>query len=151
VVRDWHQRVDNWCHCDGLASLYSWILASRAREVYPDLKAWNRAEDAWQRRISIVSLIHYSGKNAVFFPLERTLPLVTACLDDERVVVQKAVGWVLRELGNVHPDELQAYLEKHLATLQPVALTRAIERWSPAAKASIRARRAATASRRASR
>jgi 3-methyladenine DNA glycosylase AlkD len=143
VMRHWHERVDNWCHCDGLASLYSWILASRPGEVYPELQTWNGEQDAWLRRISIVSLIHYSGKNAVFFPLEHTLPLITACLDDDRAVVQKAVGWVLRELGNVYPTELRTYLETHLTRLRPIALTRAIERWSPAAKAEMRAVRAA--------
>ena len=148
VVRHWPKRVDNWCHCDGLSSLYSWILA-REPAVYPQLKLWNRAPDVWLRRISIVSLIHYSGKNAVFLPLERALPLVTACLDDEREQVQKAVGWVLRELGNAYPNELRAYLEKHAATIRPVALSRAIERLDPAAKAELRALRAATASPRA--
>jgi 3-methyladenine DNA glycosylase AlkD len=71
VVRRWPERVDNWCHCDGLSSLYSWILASDGGEVYGQLEVWNRAEDEWLRRISIVSLIHYSGKNAVFMPLDR--------------------------------------------------------------------------------
>ena len=118
VVRHWPERVDNWCHCDGLSSLYSWILA-REPAVYPQLKLWNRAPDVWLRRISIVSLIHYSGKNAVFLPLERALPLVTACLDDEREQVQKAVGWVLRELGNAYPNELRAYLEKHAGHAPP--------------------------------
>ena len=70
-----------------------------------------RSRHLWLRRISIVSLIHYSGKNAVFLPLERALPLVAACLDDEREQVQKAVGWVLREPGNAYPNELRASLK----------------------------------------
>jgi 3-methyladenine DNA glycosylase AlkD len=143
VVRPWHERVDNWCHADGLSSLYSWILASDPAQVYPQLEVWNRSEDQWLRRISIVSLIHYSGKNAVFMPLDRVLPLVTRCLADEREYVQKAVGWVLRELGHAYPDEVRAYLEEHLATISAVAFTRAIERRSPGAKAELRALRAA--------
>ncbi len=143
VVRHWHRRVDNWCHCDGLSSLYSWILASDPAEVYPQLEVWNRAADQWLRRISIVSLIHYSGKNAVFMPLDRVLPLVTTCLEDERQHVQKAVGWVLRELGHAHPDEVRAYLEEHIATISAVAFRRAVERRSPGVKAELRALREA--------
>jgi 3-methyladenine DNA glycosylase AlkD len=143
VVRHWHERVDNWCHCDGLSSLYSWILASEPAEVYPQLEAWNRTEDQWLRRISLVSLIHYSGKNAVFMPLDRVLPLVTTCLADEREYVQKAVGWVLRELGRAYPSEVRTYLEEHLATISAVAFRRAIERCSPSAKAELRALREA--------
>ena len=96
--------------------------------MYGQLEVWNRAEDQWLRRISIVSLVHYSGKNAVFMPLERVLPLVTACLDDEREYVQKAVGWVLREMGRVYPDAVRRYLEDHAQSIAALAVRRAIER-----------------------
>lgn len=143
VVRRWHERVDNWCHADGLSSLYSWILASEPGEVYPQLDAWNRTADQWLRRISIVSLIHYSGKNAVFMPPDRVLPLVTRCLADEREYVQNAVGWVLREMGHAYPSEVRTYLEEHIATISAVAFRRAIERTRPDAKAELRALREA--------
>ncbi len=146
VVRHWHGRVDNWCHSDGLASLYSWILASDPDEVYPQLVEWNRAGNQWLRRISIVSLIHYSGKNAVFMPLDRALPLVTTCLGDEREYVQKAVGWVLREMGQTYPDEVRAYIEAHITAISAVALSRAVERRSPSVKAELRALREAARS-----
>jgi 3-methyladenine DNA glycosylase AlkD len=138
VVRHWHQRVDNWCHCDGLSSLYSWILASEPAEVYAQLEAWNRTADQWLRRISIVSLIHYSGKNAVFMPLDRVLPLVTRCLADEREYVQSAVGWVLREMGHAYPGEVRTYLEEHITTISAAAFRRAIERRTPEVKAELR-------------
>ena len=125
VVRGWTERVDNWCHADGLASLYSWILASDPDAVYPQLGKWNRAEDQWQRRISLVSLIHCSGKKAAFVPLDRVLPLVTACLSDERQYVQNAVGWVLREMARAHPREIRAYIDGHNTAMSPVALRRA--------------------------
>jgi 3-methyladenine DNA glycosylase AlkD len=125
VVRTWHERVDNWCHSDGLSSLYSWILASEPDAVYPQLEAWNRMDDQWLRRISLVSLIHYSGKNAVFVPVDRALPLITTCLKDERVYVQKAVGWVLREMGRAYPEEVRVYIDEHIATISAVALRRA--------------------------
>jgi 3-methyladenine DNA glycosylase AlkD len=125
VVRNWTERVDNWCHADGLSALYSWILASEPDAIYPQLRKWNRAEDQWLRRISLVSLIHYSGKNAVFVPLDRALPLVTACLPDEREYVQRAVGWVLREMRQAHPEEVGAYIDTHGTAMSPVALRRA--------------------------
>lgn len=120
-----------------MSSLYSWILAKDPDAVYPQLKKWNHAEDEWLRRISLVSLIHYSGKNAVFVPLDRALPLVTTCLRDEREYVQKAVGWVLREMGHVYPDAVNAYIRKNITTITAVALRRAVERSSPAAKAEL--------------
>ena len=58
VVRHWPGRVDPWCHCDGLSSLYSWILAREPVAVYPQLWLWNRGPGVWLRRLSIVRVIH---------------------------------------------------------------------------------------------
>lgn len=54
----WIDRVDNWAHADDLARVYSWALAADHDQVYPSLVAWNRLDQEWHRRVSIVSLIH---------------------------------------------------------------------------------------------
>ena len=130
VVRQWSERVDNWCHSDGLSAIYSRILESYPAEVYPQLIAWNQAEGEWLRRMSLVSLIHYSGKHAVFLSPKKVLPLVSNCLDDQRYYVQTAVGWVLREMGNAYNNEITKYLETHAQRLSTPAFSRAIERQS---------------------
>ena len=129
VVRQWSNRIDNWCHSDGLSAIYSRILESSPAEVYPQLISWNNSESEWLRRISLVSLIHYSGKNAVFLPPEKVLPLVSNCLDDHRYYVQTAVGWVLREMGQVYGDEIIKYVESHAGRMSSPAFSRAIERY----------------------
>lgn len=131
VVRPWSERVENWCHSDGLSAIYSRILESYPKEVYPQLVSWNHSESEWLRRISLVSLIHYSGKNAVFLPPKKVLPLVSNCLDDQRYYVQTAVGWVLREMGNVYQSEIAKYLEINAAKMGAPAFSRAIEKYAP--------------------
>jgi 3-methyladenine DNA glycosylase AlkD len=146
VARRWSERVDNWCHADGLAGLYSRALAAYPDEVYPALQAWNAAESEWLRRLSLVSLIHYSGKNAVFLPPDSVLPLVTNCLDDRRHYVQTAVGWVLREMWHAYPAEVRSYVETNAKSLSAEALSRATERQPPPEREELRRlRRSATA------
>jgi 3-methyladenine DNA glycosylase AlkD len=130
VMKGWTPRIDNWCHSDGLSAIYSRILESNPKEVYPQLFEWNQTENEWLRRISLVSLIHYSGKNAVFMPPKKVLPLVSYCLDDHRYYVQTAVGWVLREMANVYNNEIIKYLEAHAEKMSSVAFSRATERLS---------------------
>jgi 3-methyladenine DNA glycosylase AlkD len=137
VVRHWTDRVDNWCHSDMLSNLYSRILERYTDDVYPELEKWNQSDGQWLRRISIVSLIHYSGKNAVFLPPVRVLPLVTNCLDDHRHYVELAVGWVLREMGHVYPDDIAEYLKAHAGSMSSPAFARAIERRSAAERAEL--------------
>ena len=144
VVKGWAPRIDNWCHSDGLSAIYSRVLESNQKEVYPQLVEWNQAEGEWLRRMSLVSLIHYSGKNAVFMPLKKVLPLVTNCLDDERYYVQTAVGWVLREMGLVYKSEVVKYLETHSGKLSAPAFSRAVERLNAKELARLRELRRAT-------
>jgi 3-methyladenine DNA glycosylase AlkD len=138
VIRGWIDRIDNWAHADELAGLYSEVLERDHSRVFPQMEAWNASQGEWERRISVVSLIHYSGKNAVFLPLEAVLPLVTNLLEDHRYYVQTAVGWVLREMGNVYPEEVRAYLLEHGGRMTPAAFSRAIERRSAEEKAELR-------------
>jgi 3-methyladenine DNA glycosylase AlkD len=127
VLANWSRRVENWAHCDGLASIYSYLLVQRHDEVYSQLQSWNASQDLWLRRLSLVSLIHFSGKKAVFLSLEEVLPMLTNCLDDQRMYVQKAVGWVLRETGHVYQVEIRAYLGKYSATMSSIAYSTAAD------------------------
>jgi 3-methyladenine DNA glycosylase AlkD len=128
VVCQWSERIDNWCHSDGLSALYSRILESYPAKVYPQIVSWNHSKSEWLRRISLVSLIHYSGKNAVFLPPKKVLPLVSNCINDHRYYVQTAVGWVLREMGHVYKSEIRKYLETHIGMIGPQAFSRAVEK-----------------------
>lgn len=127
VVQHWAERVDNWCHADALAGLYSRLLQADPPAVLPQLQAWNASQSPWLRRLSITSLIHYSGKNAVFLPLAQMLPLLAACVPERRKPVEMALGWVLRELARVHPESAAAFLAQHAPNMSARALARARE------------------------
>lgn len=142
VQKKWVHRLDNWAHADGLAAIYSRILEKYPSVVFEQMQAWNQAENEWLRRLSLVSLIHYTGKNAVFLPLDQVLPLVTNCLADHRHYVEKALGWVLREMGHTYPSEVRAYIEEHACSMSSTAFRRAIERRSTEEKAELKAVRA---------
>lgn len=138
VTSRWSARVDNWCHSDMLSALYSRLLAAFPAEVYPQLQAWNSSDDEWLRRLSLTSLIHNTGKGAVFLPPEKVLPLVECCVGDHRRYVQLAAGWVLRETATVYPDEVTVFLESHAGAMGTPAFARAIEGRSKEERARLR-------------
>lgn len=141
TLAGWSSRIENWAHADHLASIYSYILAQRTPEVYRQLQEWNASDGAWLRRISLISLIHYTGKKAIFLRPEQVLPLVAHCIRDERYYVQKAVGWVLREMGLVYPQAIDDFLHTHMADMPGIAFSRAIERRTGEERAVLRAAR----------
>jgi 3-methyladenine DNA glycosylase AlkD len=145
VARHWAARVDNWCHSDALSGLYSRALEANFDQVYPQLLAWNSADQEWLRRISLTSLIHYTGKNAVFLAPEQMLPLAANCVADHRKFVALALGWVLRELGHKEPRAVDAFLRDHAAHMSAPAYARAIERRDPRERARLLVLRQVTA------
>ena len=138
VIKHWSARVENWGHADALGGLYSRILEQDHKPVYKQLKQWSVSPNEWLRRIALVSLIHYTGKNAVFLPPSQVLPLIDNCLLDDRYYVQKALGWVLREMGHVYPQEIRAYIEENICSLSAIAFSRAIERREAKVKKELR-------------
>ena len=130
VIREWVKRVDNWAHSDDLSWVYSYVLEAYFDEVFPDLVHWNQTDDLWPKRISIVSLIHYTGKKAVFLPPDIVFPMVERCMADHRPYMQKATGWVLREMHRGYPDEVEEFLSAHLGVIGGAALSRSVEHMS---------------------
>ncbi|MFM2400248.1 MAG: hypothetical protein RL341_2405 [Pseudomonadota bacterium] len=138
VMRTWSARIDNWCHADALCAVYSRLLAADQKRVLPQLEQWNREQSEWLRRISLVSLIHYSGKNAVFLPPAKVLPQVARCVPDHRRNVETAVGWVLREMAQVVPQEVVQFIEQHAPHMSAAALSRATEKMSAVERGRLR-------------
>ena len=126
VMCNWIARIENWAHSDDLSSIYSWLLESNFDEIYTQFNIWNAGDDLWKKRISIVSLIHYSGKNAVFLEPQFVLPLVGNCIADHRPAIQKATGWVLREMYRKYPEEVSDFLTENFTKIGSVAWSRAI-------------------------
>ena len=140
-IKRWVKRIDNWAHSDSLSSIYARILEEDPQLVLPTLKTWSSSKNPWERRQSIVSLIYYSAARKRVLPFKTIAQMVTAQLDHDDYYVQKGVGWTLRELGNVYPDETLAYVRRHLARLSAAAFSAATEKMSATVKADLKKRR----------
>lgn len=135
----WVDRVDNWAHADDLARVYSHALEADPSAVLATLREWAQTDDVWRRRVAVVSLVHYSGRNAVFMPIDDMLDLIERCVDDPRPDVSKAVGWVLREASAVHPAEVAEFCERHADAIARPTMRRATEKLEPETRDRLRA------------
>ena len=128
TTKTWVAKIDNWAHSDGLSDIFSYLLEKDAATVYPQIKIWNKSENPWERRQSIVSLLEYSKKRKKVLPVNKLLPLTKSLLEDENYFVQKGIGWTLREIGNVYPKETWSFLIDHHTKISTVAFSPAIEK-----------------------
>lgn len=85
-----------------------------------------RSSILWERRIAILATLHYIKKGQH----TDTLRMAEILLPDKHDLIQKAVGWMLREVGKRCSEEAEeAFLRKHYRTMGRTALRYAIERF----------------------
>jgi len=94
--------VNNWAHCDGLSS---WLLAAciaNEPALMEKLPPWTRSKNRWKRRAAAVSLLQEGkhGRNT-----ETIFAIAGMLRDDSDDMVQKGVGWLLKETYPRRPRE----------------------------------------------
>lgn len=120
--------VSNWAKCDTLCnhSIASFI------ESYPQfivrLKQWTKSENRWFRRAAAVTLI-LPARNGKF--LEDVLEIADSLLMDEDDLVRKGYGWMLKEAGKAHQQEIFEYIMKNKKVMPRTSLRYAIEKFPP--------------------
>lgn len=122
------KRINNWDLVDSSASYI--VGAHLGGNALPVLEKLARSDDLWERRIAMLSCFYTicEGKS------ELALSVATILVHDSHDLIQKAVGWMLREVGKrVGQDVEEAWLcESDRYKAMPRTMLRyAIERFEP--------------------
>lgn len=141
VTKEWPSTINCWDQSDEVSKAFSYMFEQKPALLYPQFKVWNTDENPWKRRQSIVSLFCYAALHKKHPPLKKVLPLVKPLLEDGDYYVQKGVGWTLRETYNVYPDDALSFVLKHVGDIHPDAFSAAIEKMTSAEKAEVKALR----------
>ena len=83
------------------------------------------SKDLWEKRISIISTQAFIREH--FF--EDTLNISKILLHDKHDLIRKAVGWMLREIGNRDLETEEEFLKKHYKKMPRTMLRYAIEKF----------------------
>jgi 3-methyladenine DNA glycosylase AlkD len=109
LFSSWLARVSSWADHDGLASyLLGPMIADepkRSRFVF----TWAKSRNRWHRRAAAVSLIRAVREQKC---RREVVQISNLLLNDSDDMVQKGLGWLLREAAKYDHDQTLPYLMK---------------------------------------
>lgn len=117
------KRINNWDLVD--SSAYHIIgphLEPGNRKLLVELA---KSDNLWKRRIAIIATYHYIRNH----DFKTTLELAKLLLNDSEDLIHKAVGWMLREVGNRDRAAEDQFLNRHMAKMPRTMLRYAIEKY----------------------
>jgi len=116
--------VNNWDLVDLSApSIVGDFLKNRSRKP---LYALAKSPALWKRRIAILATFRFIKEQQ----FDDTLRISEVLLCDKEDPIQKAVGWMLREVGKRNQAAEEAFLKEHCRQMPRVMLRYAIERFA---------------------
>ncbi|MBF0195244.1 MAG: DNA alkylation repair protein [Magnetococcales bacterium] len=123
---DYKAGINNWDLVDSSAHkiVGNYLLAHKEKRAI--LYHMADSTNIWDRRIAIIATMTFIN-NGEFTD---TLNLSEKLIDDPHDLMQKAVGWALREVGKVDQKTLEKFLNKHAKTMPRTMLRYAIEKFT---------------------
>ena len=121
-------RSANWATTDAICGVLIGPLLRRRPDLVPSVASWARHRNLWVRRAAAVSLVGLARRGQA---LDAAYAVARALHRDQADLIQKAVGWLLREAGKTDMARLERYLRAHGPTIPRTSVRYAIERFPP--------------------
>jgi 3-methyladenine DNA glycosylase AlkD len=120
--------VNNWDLVDGSAPYI--VGAYLYQKDTSLLFKLAKSDNLWERRIAILSTFYFIKQG----DYKDSIRIAEILLNDKHDLIHKAVGWMLREVGNKDLKTEEEFLDQHATTMPRTMLRYAIEKFTPERK-----------------
>jgi len=124
LLESWLKRISNWADHDGLVHyLIAPMIAAKPGRMGSVFR-WAKSKDRWHRRAACVALIQGTRQKMFLSDIKRLSGIL---LCDEDDMVQKGLGWLLRETAKADAKRTVPYLMRIRAAAPRLVLRTACE------------------------
>ena len=103
----WVDYLNNWASTDHLTAHHICECIKDDPNLVEQLILWTGSDNRWRRRASAVTMVPIARKGDM---LDDVYRIADRLMLDEDNMVQKGVGWMLKEASVEHPNEVHEYL-----------------------------------------
>ena len=103
----WIDYLNNWANTDHLTTHQISECIRDDPSLIEELIEWTGSENRWRRRASAVTMVPIARKGDM---LDSVFSIANHLMLDTDDMVQKGVGWMLKEASKEHPEEVHRYL-----------------------------------------
>ena len=107
LLDGWVDHLTNWANTDGLSTWVISPIVKRDPSLVERLIGWTASGNRWRRRAAAVSLVPIARRGEM---LEEAFTVADRLMEDDDDMVQKGVGWLLKEASKKNPEEVRSYL-----------------------------------------
>ena len=107
LFENWLDRITSWADHDGLVHYLIGPMVAADDAYLTRPPRWAKKKSVWHQRAAAVSLIHSTRQHKNFAHIQAITELLLASDQD---MVQKGLGWLLREAAKANPEQTVAYL-----------------------------------------
>lgn len=119
-IRTFPVHFDDWGKVDDFGTtVLNQLFEKFPTEILQMIHEWNHSENMWERRLSMVAFTRKIGKSGKY--TDECLELAENLINDPEDLVQKAVGWALKDTMRGDKDRVLAYV-KNLRTRKKTAV-----------------------------
>jgi 3-methyladenine DNA glycosylase AlkD len=103
----WLDRIGSWTDHDSLVHYLMGPMVAANPKYLPRTVIWARKRSTWHQRAAAVSLIHSARQHKNFEHIQKLTEILLPNKDD---MVQKGLGWLLREAAKANLEQTVPYL-----------------------------------------
>lgn len=117
--------ITNWAQCDAFSSLVGNLIEAKPG-LADNVVKWTRSHNKWKRRAAAVSFVIHA-RNGRF--MDYVFLVAESMIRDRDYIVQRGVGWLLKEASRSHEKEVVEFIRKRKNKMARTTLRYAIEKF----------------------